>query len=964
MFRRVLESDLAYAHQLRRRIDTTDSSHRHSSSRCTNRPITIGIMCDRGRSIRWAIVGLAAIHFAHDAFGQGPPFSMIDGVTTLPVHVIDGDVLSTLKPIVKRFDFEDDDAGANSLPPHFYRFVAPSQGFPPFGETRVVEGRGYVAPGMRSGRNGALEMDLQGGSMSVRIGTSVVPVLPLTDYVVACRVRTEGTHRAQARLIAWLSDSAGRVIEGSRVESRPARSEQNWSVLSVEVLGEHANAADLVFELQLIQPSHLSIPDAESLQPMVQDVRGKAWFDDITVSHLPRVVLELTQAGNIVSAGDPALFAIAVHELASKQLNARLRILDLDGQVVSDRAFAAPRGRDASIIPVALARCGWYRAVLDVTSDMSLSRRRWVDFLVVSDVQQSAQARSSFGVWLRSDSGVDDAVIAQRLRSGTAVVPAWHRQSTLESTNRSTSARLELVERLVRGDMRIAFSLIDVPEELIRSVGSQGHGAIDVLRTASSQWRPFLDDLLMHFGLSINDWVVGDGAHADDGAVAAARAALAEFVPAPNLRRTWSVAMQPPASDLASGSLLHVPAAIPHDSLTHFLEEWLAGSDGTSIVKIDTLPQSQHPPRQRLVDALLRGLHAWRAGADQIIVDQPWGSPTQSAARASPDPVALAWHTLSTQLAGRRFLTEIALGEGIHAWVAAGERAGDALLIIWSDRDPVSGTAPMAMQIGDDPLQMFDALGNASTIVPSQQRHHFEVGDLPIFLAGVSLEIVMFRSGMRIEPSFVPAAAKVHEHDLVIRNPWETAVSGSVRLVGAEDLQVSPTMQEFTIAAHGEARLPLQFVPQRGILAGQRRLAADITINADRQHALQIDLPVEVGLKDIELAVASSIIENPVTGERDLLISAAVTNRSAMPVHLDVDLLAEDISQLRRTIAALPSGQTQTRTFRISNGAALLAGRNIRIGVSQRDGVARLNRVIVIGEQGRAIEFAVSENER
>jgi hypothetical protein len=52
------------------------------------------------------------------------------------------------------------------------------------------------------------------------------------------------------------------------------------------------------------------------------------------------------------------------------------------------------------------------------------------------------------------------------------------------------------------------------------------------------------------------------------------------------------------------------------------------------------------------------------------------------------------------------------------------------------------------------------------------------------------------------------------------------------------------------------------------------------------------------------------------------------------------------------TIADLAPGQTATRTFRIDGGAALLAGKQLRIGVAERGGIARLNQVIQIPRLG------------
>ncbi|MFB3137825.1 MAG: hypothetical protein ACE10B_01215, partial [Phycisphaerales bacterium] len=53
-------------------------------------------------------------------------------------------------------------------------------------------------------------------------------------------------------------------------------------------------------------------------------------------------------------------------------------------------------------------------------------------------------------------------------------------------------------------------------------------------------------------------------------------------------------------------------------------------------------------------------------------------------------------------------------------------------------------------------------------------------------------------------------------------------------------------------------------------------------------------------------------------------------------------------TRLRRAITALEPGKTAVRTFRLTNGVVLLAGRQVRLGVIERDGNARLNRVLEI----------------
>ena len=68
--------------------------------------------------------------------------------------------------------------------------------------------------------------------------------------------------------------------------------------------------------------------------------------------------------------------------------------------------------------------------------------------------------------------------------------------------------------------------------------------------------------------------------------------------------------------------------------------------------------------------------------------------------------------------------------------------------------------------------------------------------------------------------------------------------------------------------------------------------------------------------------------------------------RPRYPDHADLDRTIA--AQRRRDIAALDPGQTAVRTSRIERGVELLAGRSVRLGVSERDGIARLNQLLEI----------------
>jgi len=255
--------------------------------------------------------------------------------------------------VLRQFDFEESETQLLEFPLHFRRDVATDRGFPPFG--RLAPTREVAFAG-----NWSFGFELDGGSLSAEIPTGVLPVLPLADYVVTARVRTLGLEHARARLVACLYDAAGNPIPSTRHESRAVRTNGRWETLAITIDGDRVDAADLLVQLQLLQPRHLETKatHAREHEPVLDDVSGRAWFDDVTVWHLPRIDLSTQSPDNIIVQPDEPRLSLLVRDLADDDLTTRLRVTDLHGDVVFDDSFPAPRRRRPVPIAVPVSTCG------------------------------------------------------------------------------------------------------------------------------------------------------------------------------------------------------------------------------------------------------------------------------------------------------------------------------------------------------------------------------------------------------------------------------------------------------------------------------------------------------------------------------------------------------------------------------------------------------------------------------
>jgi hypothetical protein len=867
--------------------------------------------------------------------------------------------LPALQPVICRFDFEEPDAPPNALPASFVRNIAPSQGFPNFGSMRLTTAMAF------SGR-GSFEFELAGGSMSASVPTAIVPILPLADYTVSAKVRTEGLRNARARLVAWLHDKAGRAIHDSRAQSRLANTGGGWETLSVEIRGEYPDAADLVLELQLVQPGQFDALQPARDEPTPQDIAGRAWFDDVTIAHLSRIRLAMTQPGNIVHVPQTPQLLIEVHEQTNQPLTARLRVFDLDGASVFDSTFPAPRGRHGGAVHVPVPGCGWYRALLEISnSGVAPSRGDWLDFIVLSEASGHESAHHQFGVELHGDSPLafeitPDLVAALDVRA--AIVPVWHRTSGWQHDQIRQGAQRRMIDQLLRRSIDLTFSLDVVPDQLVTAARVESSGVLELLAKDPQLWRPYLDDVLVSFGLEVHRWQIGPASPASTlwvstvrNAVDSAAQSIADFVPDPQVYAVWPLEQALAFSTAVEPCAVTIPHEVRPESLGAYAETWSAEARRNLVVNLDVLPDELYTPHQRVSDLAHRVLQAWKADLPLMTIEAPWRFNDDRETGPMPDPIFGAWRMLATQLGGRVHSGELRLPGDQHCWIVRDPSQGQAALVAWSDASALSQSSLndriLRSQLADGAVEVIDLFGNRSIVEPIAGVHSIGLSDMPVFINNVNLELVQFRGGVAIDPDFVPAISKIHEHHIVLHNPWPIAVSGTIRLTAQEQWALTPSAQEFTIQAHGEARLPLRIIPDRSIVAGPKTIDIHIDLAADQAYTMHLKASLEVGLKDIDLTASCSIARNPRTGQEDLIITEAVTNKGEQRVNLDLYVLAPGLGQNRRTIVGLGPGETAVRTFRIANGAITLAGQPVRVGVAEREGTTRLNHLLRIPQR-------------
>ena len=334
-----------------------------------------------------------------------------------------------------------------------------------------------------------------------------------------------------------------------------------------------------------------------------------------------------------------------------------------------------------------------------------------------------------------------------------------------------------------------------------------------------------------------------------------------------------------------------------------------------------------------------------------MAIAAPWHMSDSSDRQIVPDPAFGVWRMLSEHLVGRSFSGEFPMPEGSHCWILQGKDSEDAALVAWSDDISPDGSAILRSLLDAGPVETVDAFGNRTPIELVDGLHTIPLSDVPVFVEKVNLHLAQFRGAFSIEPSFVPAMNRVQEHQIVLRNPWKIPVSGTLRLSESPEWRLTPPIQDFTIPAGATLRLPITIVPERSILAGDKLIEAEVSLSADHDYRFKIGTSVEVGLKNIDLVASWTV-------RRRILAQANRTSSSRRPSSTAARRPTTSTCTCWRTASARTAGPSP-RSLRARPLCApsmcptawrCSPENDSRVGVSDRDGITRLNRMLRIPE--------------
>ncbi len=896
------------------------------------------------RAIRLSAAPLLAVTLASSTRGQ------VDG------GAADIEPVQLPNRVMQTFGFEE---GAilperYPFPTPFFRVtdetaspISPRGGFPLFGDIRLTNEDSTEG-------DWSVRFDLNGGSMAIRVPSAVVPILPGGDYTVAASVRTEGLRHARARLVAWFHDRDGAIIEDSITFGPPLNTDGEWRRTYARLIGEHPGAVDLALELQVVQPDHLPTDPDRLGAPEFDDVSGRIWFDEVTIIQLPRVDLRPTAPGGVFVGDTPTVLKLHIRDVRKDIEGARIVVFDEHSELIFDEIFPAPNiGVDVEL-PLPDLGFGWRRAVVELIAGGDVISRTPADFVVAPETPALGRRHDPRWGVLLPDRTIAElrhgAPLVRDLKVGAVITPVWSEAIGRGQTPERLDELTELLDAFQPERTETGALLGAMSPETAADLAAESNDVLALFADDTGRWSEELEQLLFRFGQFVRRWTLGRPTHHAAApepdhldALARAVAIIGETAPGPVVSAAWPSDVALPVAPIGAQFIITLSTHGGPDHAAALRDAWSTNEDERTVL-LQTLPEDPYGVVGAAVDLARRSLELWRDDRSRLMIDAPWRLVDPRRDRVEPTPLYAVWRQLAAKLGRRSFLAEIEFGPGIEAWLANGDHG--PVLIAWANGE--RGDVMLDADLGADPITVHDIWGGRTPAVQSDRRCLVPLSESPVFLEGVDRGLAAFRALARLEPAFLPAEHRVHRAEIVLENPWDLAVSGSIAIPPpGDDWSIVPRQADFVIDAEGAVRIPLEIIFPRTVTAGRHDLQAVIDVQGDQTYAFSHPLPLEIGLPELDVSVTWSLAGR---GGRDarVIVTAVLANRGDDTLHLDAHLAGAGIARQRKAVPALPPGDSTVRTFLLPATLLELQGKTLRLTVSEREGARAISRPVDI----------------
>ncbi len=872
---------------------------------------------------------------------------------------------SNLYRLVKKFDFDERPQGNfEETPMHWIRLTGP--GLPLYNGGRFDHTQGASAPP-------SFELRLMGGgSVAYEYQQHDLAAIAGSDYLIVGRIRVAGLEHSRAFMAVYFVDRFDQPIPGSlRVSNliaQTGRPPEPWQEVSIELPGDFPAAYALRLQVWVLQ-AHVW-REVDPLEPdpiLAQDVLGTAWFDDLAVYRLPRTRLRFSNPACFALVGRPESFIIEVINATPYPLAAELSIRDKSDQIVhrhplelpaetnrppltrppdagsAARRPSGPESSESLKTPVPDLPPGVYKARFSVLVGEQPILERELHFAVLAELPGVPPATADLGVDLGPWRGGDGEALRDLLITMAcgAVKVGVPMVGSLNDDQRIRYFRglAEFARDMAQRQIEVAAVLVSAeaglnPERGLPSWQLAGNDAL---------WRRLSGPVLSFFGGMLGTWQLGierlelehpPGWRPQD--IQAVREYLGRFITLPRLVIPQTVLTPPPeTNDIVS---LLVSASIPTHALSAQLEH-LNRAGPERWLQLEPVETAGLDRQRRLADLARRVVLAKAAGPQRCFVPAPLElSLSAGGLTWSPTEEYVILRTLFHCLAGQRAIQSFSPAEDVTVILFSG--SSGPLMVLWTWRNE-PGCTPIELYLGGEPAAM-DLWGRPLPLEKSGSRVRIVPAPTPILVRGLDLALTRLGVSFRVAPTQVELAGDRAEPPvLTFQNTFDEKLTGELEILTPPGWSISPRTLPFSLEPGAALRQKLMLTLPPGQPAAQRDLDVRLALQAPRPAVLDFDVPLVVGLSEIETEVVTRW-----EGEQ-LVVEQVVLNKSGREVSFDAVCDAPHRPRMQGLFLRLPPGERVTWVY-VFPDARELAGGTLYLGLEEIGGKRRLDQLVEV----------------
>ena len=603
-----------------------------------------------------------------------------------------GQVNSGGHQIVSSFDFEERDIHYQDIP-MFWTKVTNREGFPHYSRGILSEDKCH------SGKY-SFKLISDGGSVGFEYANNRQVVKPGSDCKVSSYVSLKDARDCRAQVICYLSDRLGREIPESRRYSRLISNAdmagKDWCKVDVYIPGEFPQARFISVSVWLLQKSQWDKTLAGA-NVFEQNIKAVAWFDDIGIFQLPRVLLKTSKTANVFESTENPCIKVELQSAGILDYRADMVVRDRNEKEIFHEAWVLS-GVEGEVkvneFYMGKLPAGLYKAQLKIYSSDYLVAVREMTFACLGPLQTgNLEGGYDFGILAVDEySGDIDELIelSKNLQAKIVKMPVWR---SVDSRCPSILTVKEFDKRLIELEesrIRLVATFDKVSSEVSSTLDMVGNTLLDVLSQNSKVWQDEIEFILARYALQIPFWQIGpDKAETmqwDPRVKAVAQKLRTEFdkvvrntklnVP---LEANFDVSFQ----DVGTRSVtMFVPNSIVPDKIPDYIHNYHNNGLTDVWVTIEPLSEDVYYKDDVLVDFARRLFYAVKTDCEAVFIPHPWKLQEVNAIEGiEVDEKFLVFRTVSDLLSGAVFLGEFEIEHGVPAMIF--DRNGQGVMVVW-----------------------------------------------------------------------------------------------------------------------------------------------------------------------------------------------------------------------------------------------------------------------------------------